>query len=372
MPEGWRDARLGDVASWYSGGTPTAGTSDYYGGMIPWAVIADLNDGVVIETASSITEAGLAAIGGRVAPVDAVMVSMYGTIGRVGRAGRPMATNQAIAWAVVDRTAVRPEFLMLWLRHSRPVLDLLGRGATQRNINREIIRGITMPIPPLEAQNRIVDLIATVDQMIEASFVVAEKATRLATSLRSDIFGRKAPRVDLIDAVRLRRGFDLPIQERRPGAIQVIASNGPVGWHDTRGVAGPGVVTGRSGTIGRVFYVESDYWPLNTTLYTEDLRGNHPKFLRHLLIELRLERFAGGSTVPSLNRNVLDLEPVYIPDFEEQKRAASLLDAVEMFASSAEGSAASGRSLRSRLLGRLLSRQHEIPESYDRLLDDAA
>ncbi|MBW1958766.1 MAG: hypothetical protein JRF31_13360 [Deltaproteobacteria bacterium] len=78
----------------------------------------------------------------------------------------------------------------------------------------------------------------------------------------------------LIDLVELKRGFDLPHSRRCYGNIPVFASNGPVGMHDTSRARGPGILVGRSGSVGKVTLINEDYWPLNTTLYSKDLKGN--------------------------------------------------------------------------------------------------
>ncbi len=63
------------------------------------------------------------------------------------------------------------------------------------------------------------------------------------------------------DVATLQRGFDLPVHQRIPGSVPVFAANGSVGTHNVPKVIGPGVVTGRSGTLGEVHYVQNDYWP---------------------------------------------------------------------------------------------------------------
>jgi type I restriction enzyme, S subunit len=218
MPEGWIDTTLGEVARWFSGGTPRAGTAAYYGGNIPWAVIADLKDRVVVSTATSITQIGLDVIGGRVAPVGAVLVSMYGTIGRVAAAGVPLATNQAIAWGVPTTDSISPEWLLLWLSSHQADLDQLGRGATQRNINREIIKAFPIAVPPRPEQRRIVDLIEAVDQLIERTTEEAKAAEVLATAtLEHGIIGCSEvhPLGDLI--LSIEAGKSPPAEDRRPG-----------------------------------------------------------------------------------------------------------------------------------------------------------
>lgn len=135
--------------------------------------------------------------------------------------------------------------------------------------------------------------------------------------------------VALGDAATLQRGFDLPVNQRRPGDVPIFAANGPVGRHDGSKLSGPGVVTGRSGTIGKVHFTSGPYWPLNTSLFVKDFHGNDPRFVYWLLRQLRLERFLSGTGVPTLNRNIVHRVPVLIPPIEEQQRIAAVLDAAD-------------------------------------------
>jgi type I restriction enzyme S subunit len=149
------DTTLGKVAAWYSGSTPSAKDRSLYGGETPFLVISDLTDSTVSQTAQSLSAKGLASMR-RIAPPRSVFLSMYGTIGKVGMSSIAMATNQAIAWAECDTRQILPEFLLVWLRENASGLDMLGRGATQRNINREIIMKFPISLPSLEEQFEIV------------------------------------------------------------------------------------------------------------------------------------------------------------------------------------------------------------------------
>lgn len=145
------------------------------------------------------------------------------------------------------------------------------------------------------------------------------------------------------DVATLQRGFDLPLQDRVPGKVPIISSSGRSDTHHDAAVEGPGVVTGRSGSIGSVFFVEEDFWPLNTALYVKDFHGNDPKYVYYLLIHLNLSRFASGSGVPTLNRNHVHDELVPVPPLPEQPRIVALLD--EAFAGLATAKANAERNL---------------------------
>ena len=125
----------------------------------------------------------------------------------------------------------------------------------------------------------------------------------------------------------LQRGFDLPTQDRRTGQFPLVSSSGITDSHDEAPVLGPGVVTGRSGSIGNVFYIEDSFWPLNTTLYVRDFHGNNPRFIYYLLIAFDLKRYSGGTGVPTLNRNDVHGVHVLAPrELPEQQRIVTLLD----------------------------------------------
>jgi type I restriction enzyme S subunit len=131
------------------------------------------------------------------------------------------------------------------------------------------------------------------------------------------------------DVVTLKRGFDLPTKSRQPGPVPVYAANGPVGTHNKSAIKAPGVVTGRSGTIGKVHYIEEDFWPLNTALFVEDFHGNDPKFVVWLLRNIDLKQFSSSTAVPTLNRNNVHKSEVNLPPLAEQQRIVAKIDALQ-------------------------------------------
>ncbi len=134
------------------------------------------------------------------------------------------------------------------------------------------------------------------------------------------------PLVPLKDISTLKRGYDLPVDQRNAGNVPIYAANGQNGSHDDAKIKAPGVVTGRSGTIGKVHYVEEDYWPLNTALYVTNFHENDPKWVYYMLRAFRLERFVEGAGVPTLNRNLVHGELIPLPPLPEQQRIAAILD----------------------------------------------
>ncbi|MGK4008364.1 restriction endonuclease subunit S [Sorangium sp. So ce1036] len=128
------------------------------------------------------------------------------------------------------------------------------------------------------------------------------------------------------DVVVLQRGFDLPERERRSGSVPVISSSGITGTHDTARVDAPGIVTGRYGTLGEVYFVCEPFWPLNTTLFVKDFKGSDPYWLLYLLRSMNFSRQNAAGAVPGINRNALHLLGVRIAPRELQARFGSLVD----------------------------------------------
>ncbi len=132
------------------------------------------------------------------------------------------------------------------------------------------------------------------------------------------------------DVVELKRGYDLPQKERLPGDVPLVSSSGVTDTHAKAMVKGPGVVTGRYGTLGQVFYVEQDFWPLNTTLYVRDFKGNDPRFISYFLRDVDFLAYSDKAAVPGLNRNHLHQARVRIPtDPTEQRAIAHILGTLD-------------------------------------------
>lgn len=214
--------------------------------------------------------------------------------------------------------------------------DLLGKsgGATVHHLNLKDIRALPISeLPSLSQQRKLAGHIKAYDDLIENNrrrIALLEESARLLyrewfVDMRFPAGGptnqgtglpngwRHAP---LEEALFLQRGFDLPSGSRVPDGVPVYASSGVVGFHNQAMATGPGIVTGRSGTLGAVQFVDEDFWPLNTSLWVKEFRAATPTFAYFLLLEMNLAQFNSGSTVPTLDRKVVHSQPVVIPTAE--------------------------------------------------------
>jgi len=105
----------------------------------------------------------------------------------------------------------------------------------------------------------------------------------------------------------------------------VVTSAGISGNHNEAKTDGPGVVTGRYGTLGQVYFITEDFWPHNTTLFVKDFHGNDRRFVYYLLGSMALESKSSVSAVPGVNRNDLHRLRVMCPPLPIQRRIAEIL-----------------------------------------------
>jgi type I restriction enzyme S subunit len=133
------------------------------------------------------------------------------------------------------------------------------------------------------------------------------------------------PRKTLLDLCQLKRGYDLPSAQRMIGSVPIVSSSGISGYHATAMVDGPGVVTGRYGTIGEVFFINRPFWPLNTALYVRDFKGNSPRFTFYTLSGLDFRTYSDKGAVPGINRNHLHQATIVLPPTSVQSVWEELL-----------------------------------------------
>lgn len=131
------------------------------------------------------------------------------------------------------------------------------------------------------------------------------------------------------DFVTLQRGFDLPKTKMCKGLFPVVGSTSIIGYHNEFKVNPPGVVIGRSGSLGTIQYVNEPFWPHNTSLWVKDFKGNDPRFVFYRFHGFNFANFNSGAGVPTLNRNHLDGIEVEVTPLPIQRRIASVLSAYD-------------------------------------------
>ena len=232
----------------------------------------------------------------------------------------------------VHDTDVVPEFLYYYMAQHDvgQWLEQHAVGSTMLNLSAGIVNDMPVQYPGRNEQLRIADTLTAYDDLVENNrrrMALLEESARLLyrewfVHLRfpghekaKQINGvpKGWQRVPLGEMMNLQRGHDLPSQDREEGEIPIVSSSGITGFHDKKKADAPGVVTGRYGTLGQVYYIDRDYWPLNTALYVTDFKGNPPLFVLHLLKHALESIQSDKAAIPGLNRNVVHSMKVLSP-----------------------------------------------------------
>ncbi|WP_460344062.1 restriction endonuclease subunit S [Actinoallomurus acanthiterrae] len=255
---------------------------------------------------------------------------------------------------------VEPRYLHHFFRSAWFVGEMTSRlrgiGGTESGsvrtprINPEDLGEIRVFIPPLQEQRRIADFLdietarigQLVDKFVRLQSVLIEREkvalplTVSGSRLREGTIATEVPwfpfmhpdakLIPLIRLLQLQRGADLSENQRIPGEVPVITTAGIAGWHNTALAQGPGVVIGRYGSVGNVHWIDTAYWPHNTTLYVKSFNDNNPRYCYHILRSLPYEMEQARAAVPGVNRNDLHRQLVPIVPHELQSRVVKQLD----------------------------------------------
>jgi type I restriction enzyme S subunit len=279
------------------------------------------------------------------------------------------------------RNDVHPLFYMYWMQVAYLLLRLYGgtgNKTTIPNLSQSRLKSFILPLPPLLEQKAIARVLSSIQKVVETEDKIIAAARELKKSLMRHLFTYgPVPVVEaegvplketeigpmpehwgirqLLDTATLQRGKDLPKQNQIPGQYPIVGSSGVIGYHNEFVCSGPGVVTGRSGSIGNLAYVEEDYWPHNTGLYVKDFHGNNPKFIYYLLHLVDFRKYSTGVSVPTLNRNFVHSALVPVPPTQEQQQIAYMLTSMDKKIEAEEGHKAALQSLFRTMLHNLMT-----------------
>ncbi|MBP8299089.1 MAG: restriction endonuclease subunit S [Planctomycetes bacterium] len=303
------------------------------------------------------------------------------------------------AYYVVPKTPTDMRWLFYAIKHHK--LGEIDDGSPIPSTTRAAVYVKNLMVPSIEEQRAIAGILGTLDDKIELNRRTNETLEAMASALfkswfvdfdpvRAKAAGKKPSGMDaetaalfpseLVESemgdipkgwplgslgtvMELKRGYDLPQGDRREGQVPIVSSGGHSGFHHEAMARAPGIVTGRYGTIGRVFLVREDFWPLNTTLYVRDLKGSDVFFAYHLLQTIDFRKFSDKAAVPGVNRNDLHEEPVIVPPRTVQAKFGEIAALQINLTSTNKSQTAVLAQIRDALLPRLLSGELTIPNA---------
>lgn len=186
VPTSWRVRKLRSLFVRQGSGTTPAGDA-YFGGGVPWVMSGDLNNGLLLDTARTVTDAALREISSlRMHPAGSLVIAMYGaTIGKTGILAVDASTNQACSVLSEPRPGIDVRFVQLMLSVARPALQELGAGGGQPNINGDKVAQFRIPMPPYEEQQKIVVQMDTSTRELHSAVAKIDREIELIQEFRT-------------------------------------------------------------------------------------------------------------------------------------------------------------------------------------------
>ena len=183
-------AKLGDIATIQSGGTPARSIAEYWeDGTIPWVKISDIKSKHLNQTEEMITEAGLENSSAKIFPKGTILYTIFATLGETSILDINAATNQAIAGISITDSRVLPDYLYYYLLSQKIHVQKIGRGVAQNNINMKLLRDFDVPLPSKEAQLNIIEQLNRVTELL---FLRKQQLTKLDELIKArfvEMFG---------------------------------------------------------------------------------------------------------------------------------------------------------------------------------------
>jgi len=189
-PKGMRKAPISNVADLSTGSTPGRGTDGFYGGSIPWVKTTEVAGSDICDTEEKLTAAGLRAIGGKLHPVNSILVAMYGqgqTRGRCALLAIEASCNQACG-VIRPNKSFLPRFMFVQLSLAYERLRALGRGGNQENLNLQLLGSFEVLLPPLPLQQIFATRIQAIESLKATHSAALAELDNLFASLQHRAF----------------------------------------------------------------------------------------------------------------------------------------------------------------------------------------
>lgn len=301
-----------------------------YGGPYPFIQTGDVKHAELYVTTYSQTYSNEGLAQSKLWPKGTLCITIAANIADTAILGLDACFPDSVIGFIADESKSDGRFIKYKMDTIQRHYEQVSQGAAQANLSLEKLLSFKLKVPSVDVQREIADVLSAYDDLLENNRRRMELLEESARLLYREWFVRlRFPgheharltngipqgweRIPFEDALVLQRGFDLPEREWEEGEFPICCSTGIVGHHKEAKVKGPGVFTGRSGSLGVVNYVEGDYWPHNTALWVREFKKVTPLFALFLLREMGLEQYNGGASVPTLDRKAVHRVPVLIP-----------------------------------------------------------
>lgn len=257
-----------------------------------------------------------------------VLLSLVGSVGQSAVVPESISGwNVARAVAVIKPVYVSASWIHLALQ-SPDLQNYLSselNTTVQATLNLSSLKRAPIPIPPEKTREAITEVLGALDDKVAANDRIVAAADQLCAADAAKAVAQSGIPRSLRDVLALEYGKSLPASKRIPGPVLVYGSGGLSGYHSMPLVDRPGVVIGRKGTVGAVYWADGPHFPIDTTYYVEPTRKGTDETLYYILKNMRFDGLNSDSAVPGLNREEAYRQQMRVPRDEILKTSARSL-----------------------------------------------
>jgi type I restriction enzyme S subunit len=331
---------------------------------LPILRVADVLDGRIESPSQDrVSDSYRKVIGSKISRPGDVVLTVKGTVGRVALMppdGPDFAYSPQLCYFRPAASGpLRSKYLYYWFKSTQfwnQADALKGQTDMADYLSLSDIQALKIRILPPDQQDGIIGILGALDDKIAVNDRIARVAFDLADARYIEAVGNAVHSESLGDLINLKYGKALLSGNRVKGEFPVYGSGGVTGTHNRPLVEGPGVIVGRKGTVGAVYWSEQSFFPIDTTFYVQPREDIVPmEFAFYMLKHLGLDGMNSDSAVPGLNRsNALALQ-VRVPDQAILKRFHQETRPLFALRESLSGESASLANVRDTLLPKLMS-----------------
>ncbi|GHG14140.1 hypothetical protein GCM10018777_29420 [Streptomyces albogriseolus] len=371
----WAETTIGEVATVFDGPHATPKKTEEG----PWFLsISSLDRGRLnLAESAHLSEEDFIKWTRRVTPQEGDVLFSYET--RLGEAAMMPAGIRACLGRRMgllrpNRNVVEPKFLLyayLSPEFQQTIAARRIHGATVDRIPLNSLPTWPIRIPGLREQRGVVALLGALDDKIAVNERIAATVLELCSAKFRLLHGSADGEVAVGDLAELKYGKPLPAARRIVGDIPVFGSGGISGSHNEPLVKGPGIIVGRKGTVGSVYWSEVDFFPIDTTFYVECKNGRASlEYLYFALRSLGLEHMNSDSAVPGLNRDRAQSQLLRIPAADAMRNFTTEVRDLFRLKRTREEENRALATLRDTLLPQLMSGRLRVKDA-EKIVEDA-
>ena len=327
---GWVQVKLGEISTNIQTGPfgSQLHQSDYEADGVPVIMPKDIVNGAISETSiARIGEQMAKKLSRHKVVLDDIVYPRRGDVAKCAIIGEKQSgwlCGTGCLKVTIDKAKALPLFVYYQLQTPSKTgwIEKHTVGATMPNLNTGIIGQVPIDLPTLNSQCKITDILFTYDNLIDnyrRQIKLSEEAVqRLYKEWFVDLRFPGYEYTKILDGVpegwektdinsimTFHRGYDLTKSNMQYGKYPVVGSTSVIGYHNKYKIHGPGIVTGRSGSLGKYQLIWEDFWPHNTSLYVSDMKEHHFLYLYGILQTVDFSVLNNGGAIPTLNRNTL-------------------------------------------------------------------